>query len=365
MFSGILSWCGSGVMHTRKEDPMTRLMIGMLMLLTAAVPAAGATPLVGETAPPFLLPDLFGRTISLDYLDGHPGVVVFCSIGDDGAAGLLVEVQQYQERWGRESLAIVAVNADGPQPAQSTRDSIRAAADRLQLTFPVLPDAGRTTLTAYGVRELPAAVVIDAGGRVAAVLQGIGLAQRQELKQQLILALGDQPAVACTIPRARSCSHVDERDSSASDPAIMAVRLCVCHGDVAAAQVMLSAVDPAALGGVEMRFALAHLLLVQGRNAEARLAFETLRAEHPQASWGEWGLGIVALAEGTAEAALGHIRAAGSGGWSIPEAETAVLKYLEGYWRVNRAAPQEEQFLALFDDLDSVRVCYRKLYQRG
>ena len=33
--------------------------------------------------------------------------------------------------------------------------------------------------------------------------------------------------------------------------------------------------------------------------------------------------------------------------------------------RVRRAAPREEQFIALFRELDGVRSCYRKLGARG
>jgi hypothetical protein len=145
----------------------------------------------------------------------------------------------------------------------------------------------------------------------------------------------------------------------------MAVRLCVCHGDAEAAQLMLSGVSKEDLLGPDLRFALGHLMLVKGRTADARRTFEKLREQSPQVGWGEWGLGLVALAEGDPDGALLHIRAASAGGWSIPEAETAVLKYLESYWKTNRTPPREEQFLALFDELNSVRVCYRRFNQRG
>ena len=107
------------------------------------------------------------------------------------------------------------------------------------------------------------------------------------------------------------------------------------------------------------------MLLLKGRAADARRAFETLSERYPQEGWGEWGLGIAALAEGDAEGALGHIHAARARRSSVPEAETAVLKYLEGYWRSNRPAPREEQFLALFEELGPVRACYKRQNQRG
>ena len=59
--------------------------------------------------------DLFGRTFSLDYFDGRPGAIVFYSNESSYAARLLLDFRGYQERWGKDNLAIVAVNVDGPR----------------------------------------------------------------------------------------------------------------------------------------------------------------------------------------------------------------------------------------------------------
>ena len=344
---------------------MRRLLLPILLLLAPVASTAADTVQVGQTAPPFSLTDLYGRTISLDYFDGRPGAVIFYSNSSPHAAQLFEDFSGYQERWGREDLAIVAINADGAGPAAGGAQVVRDYANRLGLVFPVLLDAGRETLAAYGLSELPAIVVIDAGRRVASVLQGFSPPLRVDLTQNLLLALGNAPAPTCGIPRARSCNHINERDPSASAPAVMALRFCICHGDAEAARAMLSGASAQSLLRLDLRFALANLMLLKGRTDEARRAFEALRERSPQEGWGEWGLGLVALAEADTEGALIHLRAAQAKGWSIPEAETAVLKYLEGYWRSNRAAPREEQFLALFEDLNSVRACYRKLHQRG
>ena len=376
-------------MLTPEVNDMARLFLCVLLLLAPVTSAAGEFIRVGEQAPPFSLLDLFGRTIPLSYFDGHPGVIVFWSISSPRSTEILEDFRGYQDRWGRDDLAIIAVNADSGQPGADGLKAVRDYADHHDIFFPVLLDSERAMLSAYGVSELPTAVVIDAGGRISAILRGSAPTLREELKESILVAMvagpgeaataaatsrgdgdstrasGETPAASCSISRARSCTHIDERDPSASNPAVMAVRLCVCHGDADAAQIMLSGVSKESLLGLDLRFALAHMMLVKGSRADARRAFETLREHYPRESWGEWGLGILALTEGDAEGALGHIRAARAGGWTIPEIETAVLKYLEGYWRSNRVAPQEEQFLALFEELNSVRVCYRRLNQRG
>jgi peroxiredoxin len=350
---------------------MKRLVLAVLALLVPAMSASGATLRVGEPAPPFTLADLYGRTISLDYFDGHPGVILFWSTAVPRSVELLRDLGAYQQRWGRDDLAIVAVNTDGGTADAGGRAPVRGVAERLGIVFPVLADGGVVAL-AYGVDELPTAVVVDAGGRVSRVFEGyLAGSSRDELKTSLLLAMGRGPeevvaaAGSCSIPRSRTCARINDRDPSAANPAVMAVRYCNCHGDAEAAQIMLSAVSGKGRQGPDLRFALAHTLLLEGRAAQARRAFEALRDQYPRESWGEWGLGLVALAEGNADAAIAHLEAARAGGWSIPEAETAVLKYLEGYWRANRVAPREEQFLALFQELDSVRVCYRRLNGKG
>ena len=344
---------------------MKRLILGLAILFSPAAATAAAGVSVGDTAPPFALADLFGRTLSLDYFDGRPGAIVFYSNESPFASHLLLDFRGYQERWGKDDLAIVAVNVDGAAPGAAGLTAVRGFADRLGVIFPVLLDGGGATRAAYGAGELPTIVVVDAGRRVSSILRGFTPALREEMKQNLLLAMGNTPAPTCGISRARSCNHIDERDPSANDPAVLAVRFCICHGDAEAARNMLSGATTKSLLRLDLRFALGNLMLLKGRVDDARRAFESLREHFPKESWGEWGLGLVALAEGDPEGALGHLRAAQAGGWSIPEAETAVLKYLEGYWRSDRAAPKEEQFLALFQELESVRACYRRVNQRG
>ena len=292
---------------------MAKLFLCVLLLLAPVTSAAGEHIRVGEQAPPFSLPDLFGRTIPLGYFDGHPGVIVFWSTSSPRSADILEDFRDYQERWGRDDLAIIAVNADGAQPGADGLKTVRDYADRLDIVFPVLLDGERAMQSAYGVSELPTAVVIDADGRITAILRGSVPTLREEIRERLLVAVGggagqaatvvatsggdgdttrasgETPASSCGISRARSCTHIDERDPSASNPAVMAVRLCVCHGDTEAAQIMLSGVGKESLLGLDLRFALAHMMLVQGSRADARRAFETLREHYPREGWGDGG----------------------------------------------------------------------------
>jgi hypothetical protein len=164
----------------------------------------------------------------------------------------------------------------------------------------------------------------------------------------------------------RLCDASRERGAASAEPAVLAVRSTVCRGDVDGAARMLRGIGAQAFARPDFRFALANLMLVRKRTAEARAVFTALSdAGRDGGAWGEWGLGLAALAEGDVEAALPHLRAARAEGGTILEAPAAALAYLEEHWRVGRAAPGEEQLLALFGEFAPVRDCYRRLSTRG
>ena len=110
----------------------------------------------------------------------------------------------------------------------------------------------------------------------------------------------------------------------------------------------------------DVRFALAEFMLLKGGRTEARMAFDSLQKRYPGQAWGEWGLGILALADGREREALAHMQTAAALGGACLEAETAVLQYLQGYWVEKRQAPAEEAFLAIFAGLAPVRDCFAR-----
>ena len=115
----------------------------------------------------------------------------------------------------------------------------------------------------------------------------------------------------------------------------------------------------------DLRFALGNMLLLRGSLEKAEKAFASLREDAPGEGWGSWGLGMSDLFAGNAAEAVLHMQEGASLTPGNPEAETAVLKYLEEYWSTNRRAPLEEHFLDLFAELSSVRDCYRQADGRG
>ena len=369
---------------------MMKWVLGALLLLVPASSHALEGLHLGDKAPAYSLADLSGVAHSLDAMGERPRVILFWSTWSDRSLELLQDFRAFHERWAAEGLAIVAVNADGEQLDSIRMQAVHECADRLRLPFPVLLDSGLRTYSAYGVLALPSVVVVDASGRISYVLGGYPEMLREELKEKILLAMrggspegvatvaakaGEPPApqpaaeevsaTRCSIPRAFYCTMDAERHRAASHSAIVAVRLSICRGNAEEAERMLESVSRESIQSGDLRFAQGSLLLLKGQTTEAREAFNALRDSYPTEGWGEWGLGMTALAEGDPDGALSHMVAAGAGREALPEAETAVLKYLEEFWRTGRTAPHEDKFLAIFQELDSVRACYRKLGSPG
>lgn len=172
---------------------------------------------------------------------------------------------------------------------------------------------------------------------------------------------GTRGAAVCAVTPAHFCSLSSERDSLSKPltPGVLAIRLSICRGDAGEAARILQMVNRGNYGSSDLRFAMGNLALLKGRKDEAVRIFTALRDSSPEEGWGEWGLGLVALAEGDPSAASKHMRKGAAGRRGTLEAETAVLKYLMRYWLRQESAPEEEAFLSLFSSFTVFRDCYR------
>jgi peroxiredoxin len=355
-----------------------------LLLLVAPAPSPALERMgAGMEPPPFTLSTTTGAAVSIDYFQGGPGVIIFWSTWSPRSAEVLGDFRDLQARGGGTGLKVVAVNADREQFSAADRETVAREAVRMQLPFPVVLDEGLRTYAAYGVMALPSTVVLGADGRIAYSLAGYPLSYRDELQDKALLALGDAssassrvatatsagdsgPAAAaaraastdCVLPRARFCRFDAERARSTDDPGITSMRLAICRGDAEGAERLMPALGMGRFDRPEVRFALAELMLLKGGAVEAKMAFDSLRQRHPGEAWGEWGLGLLALADGREHDALAHMRVAAARGGACVEAETAVLQYLQGFWLEERQAPTEAGFLAIFAGLAPIRDCF-------
>lgn len=359
------------------------------MSLTALPAALAALPL-GHRPPPFELLSVAGDVLTRKDLAGNPGAVVFWSISDPMSHRVLNDFKFLHERYGEDEFTVLAVHTGDQNLTISEINRIEAYARDERIPFPVLFDWNGRARRSFQVGRIPSTVVVDSFGKTSYALDGYSLEKRGDLAANLFETMGrdrstgnlvavcserdrtrnggtksGEPATDCRIPRSLYCSITAERGTASTDPSIMAVRLSICRGDSEGARSMLRGVAKAKYVNNDLRFALGNMLLLKGSLDKAERAFTSLREDAPDEGWGAWGLGLSDLFAGNTVEAVRHMQEGASLSPNNPEAETAVLKYLEEYWSANRRAPLEERFLDLFAELSSVRDCYRQTAGRG
>jgi thiol-disulfide isomerase/thioredoxin len=118
----------------------------------------------GSAAPELTLPLISGGKLDLAAERGRPVVLAFWASWCPPCIAELPSVDRAARRFA-ERVHFFAVNTEGDRAAAAE------AAAKLGLTLPVALDDGQAS-SAYHVSTIPHTVVIDAQGRVAAVLRG-------------------------------------------------------------------------------------------------------------------------------------------------------------------------------------------------
>jgi peroxiredoxin Q/BCP len=98
----------------------------------------------GKKAPPFSLPDENGKTVSLDALRGKDVLLYFYP--KDDTPGCTKEACGFRDRWKdlqKKGVVVLGVSADD---AESHQKFIA----KYKLNFPLLTDADRSVMKAYG-----------------------------------------------------------------------------------------------------------------------------------------------------------------------------------------------------------------------
>ena len=98
----------------------------------------------GDPAPPFTLPDATGKPVSLADQKGSP--VILYAYPAAATPGCIIEACDFRDNLGSLAAAGYVVLGISPDPV----DKLAAFAESESLTFPLLSDADRSVLTAYG-----------------------------------------------------------------------------------------------------------------------------------------------------------------------------------------------------------------------
>lgn len=190
-------------------------------------------------APPFPrgLPWVNTEQLRIDKQLGRPLVIAFWDARRAVSIRPLVELEQWHRSLGPRGARIIAVHVDG-DGAGTTADDVRAAAQRLGLTMPIVVDEELRIADAFGLSGVPSRYVFDQGLKLVDAHYGLGgfadgerllVALVEHGEQQLAerRAAGDaSPAPAAAEP-AREPEEDESCDQGAAVPPAKQPRLIV------------------------------------------------------------------------------------------------------------------------------------------
>jgi peroxiredoxin/Flp pilus assembly protein TadD len=349
----------------------------------------------GQSLPPFVLPDLTGKTVSRDSLRGSPSVIIFWSTWSPRSAEALEDFKAYHREQGPRGLKVLAVNVDGEHLSAERKREIREYASRMDLPFPVLLDEDLAAFAAYGVMAHPSLVVAGPDLAITYLLGGYPLSLREELRDAFLALLGPPPggspppAPAAPVnppeadtparrqhlmgmkllsqgqtDRAREAfRRAAAEDPGYPDPAVMLARVSLSVGESGPAENLLAGLDREQVRRHDLDYLAGLLALRSGREGEAEAIFRGLLTGAPQQAWGDWGLGLLLLARNDVPGALAHLEKAAAASPVNVEAEALVKDFLRAAWRGGSPVPEEGRLVALFPSLGEMRNRYRNLFR--
>jgi peroxiredoxin len=123
-------------------------------------PVPGVERKSADGAPDFTLKDLEGKSVRLsDYRD-RMVLLIFGTTWCTYCRESIPAFKDLHARYGPKGLVILNINIEEP------REKVAAFARKYALPYPVLLDRQGAVSQAYGVRGVPARILIDESGRV-------------------------------------------------------------------------------------------------------------------------------------------------------------------------------------------------------
>lgn len=145
--------------------PRRALALAALLVALAAAGCLVEEEREAGPAPPFTLPDLDGKEVSLAQFAGRTVVVDFWATWCEPCKQQIPVLNQFHREHPEVTVLGVAVDAGG-------REAVAPFAREHEIAYPVL--LGSESLArAYGVPGFPALVVVDPGGRLDSLHLGV------------------------------------------------------------------------------------------------------------------------------------------------------------------------------------------------
>ena len=142
------------------------LLSVLILGLSGIGTGLAALHLSGEQAPDFVLKSVSGENIRLSEYRGQVVVLSFWAKWCGDCRAQLAGLNEMYGLYREAGFEIIAVSMDRDM------DDARETAQALEVSYPVLFDAGREVSQLYDVSSMPIIVLIDREGVVREVIQG-------------------------------------------------------------------------------------------------------------------------------------------------------------------------------------------------
>ena len=155
------------------------LSLAVFASLAALAPLPAMAVEAGEAAPAFSLPSASGAPVATDKLRGKVIYVDFWASWCGPCRRSFPWMNEMQQKYGPKGFVVVGINVDKK----------RADADKflaqVPAAFTIVFDEAGSTPSAFGVKGMPSAYLIDANGKVSYVERGFLDEHRAELEQRV------------------------------------------------------------------------------------------------------------------------------------------------------------------------------------
>lgn len=141
----------------------------LIVLAVVLVPITGCgaqnlpePPAIGEAFPNFSLPDLDGKTHTLEQYKGKTVVLEMCSIHCPYSRGADPHLIELANAYADKDVVVIGIDSHN----STTAEEIKKYAEEVKKTYPILKDEGNKYADVIGAKTTPEVYVINKEGKL-------------------------------------------------------------------------------------------------------------------------------------------------------------------------------------------------------
>lgn len=151
----------------------------LAMFLTSS--AQGAEVKVGQSAPPFTVKTLTGKTFRLKDARGKVVLLDFWGVACPPCKIQMPILQRWHKQYGGRGMVVIGIEAMGTET-----NAIRKALKERGVTYPVASDTRNWLMTLYNVTAHPTTILIDPAGKIVHIEVGYVRGDEKEIEKRLL-----------------------------------------------------------------------------------------------------------------------------------------------------------------------------------